>query len=153
VNASSTGAALPHSYVSELNSNLFGFIDAYEGPLLGAFQRFIASSLKVAFGRLHQFAAPSANGRYLRTPAIQSGIKRLSFTTGPPSFSRAIYCENQNPCYAPKLPDRRRLGRRGEAGGGVRKHLNRRQRVEKPGSRKAKESDFVFVGFCRLSAI
>jgi hypothetical protein len=52
VNGSSTGAALPHSYVSELNSNLFGFIDAYEGPLLGAFQRFIASSLKVAFGSI-----------------------------------------------------------------------------------------------------
>ncbi len=33
-----------------LNSNLFGFIDAYQDPLLGAFHRFIASSLKVAFG-------------------------------------------------------------------------------------------------------
>jgi hypothetical protein len=55
VNVSSTGAALPHSYVFELNSNLFGFIDAYEGPLLGAFQRFIASSLKVAFGSIYPF--------------------------------------------------------------------------------------------------
>jgi hypothetical protein len=37
------------AYVSELNSNLFGLIDAYEGPILGAFQRIIASSLKVGF--------------------------------------------------------------------------------------------------------
>jgi hypothetical protein len=66
VNVSSTGAALPHSYVSELNSNLFGFIDAYEGLLLGAFQRFIASSLKVAFGSNCPFAKPSTNDPYLR---------------------------------------------------------------------------------------
>jgi len=73
VNVSSTGAALPHSYVSELNSNLFGFIDAYEGPLLGAFQRFIPSSLKVAFGRIYPFAEPSGNARSLR---IAAGPKR-----------------------------------------------------------------------------
>jgi hypothetical protein len=43
-------------------------------PAVGAF-------LRTGSGRCDQFGKPSAEGRYLRTPAIQSGTKRLILTT------------------------------------------------------------------------